>query len=366
MPLLAAVLLDRRRLRGRRHHRQRRGDALPAAHRRPAARRRAEGPARRPVRHHRAERRPRAAQPARRRRQRQLRPDARWSPARTRCGSGTPARTTSGWRCSARSASPTWSATAPTCGPGRARTRPPPTDTVPACPRPRRARHPAPASPDDARSRPPTRRSRRSRRPRRSAPTVPRWWPAGRRTSCVLRAARQPAPWSARCGSRSTARPTSRPASRCSRRAPAKPAFEVGFTSFDPTARRPRSSAFNPPPGHQGDRGADPPSRSEATPGTATPAGRPAASADSRRSSGTGWTSVVGRDACPSADGSRRRVGAGPLGRVLKALPEGQRQLGLGTPAPGHALLRRAHRRRPGGRRRRRAGPALRRPGRAR
>ncbi len=35
----------------------------------------------------------------------------------------------------------------------------------------------------------------------------------------------------------------------------AKPALEVGFTSFDPT--RPDASVFrfNPPPGHQGDRG---------------------------------------------------------------------------------------------------------------
>ena len=38
----------------------------------------------------------------------------------------------SGWPCSASSASPTWSATAPTCGPGPARTTPPPTRTVPA------------------------------------------------------------------------------------------------------------------------------------------------------------------------------------------------------------------------------------------
>ena len=65
-----------------------------------------------------------------------------------------------------------------------------------------------------------------------------------------------------------------------------------------------------------------------------------------------------------TAAGARSGPGSGPLAGMLRSAAQGQRHLGLGTPAPGHAVLRAAHRRRPASRSARCAPERpLRRPG---
>ena len=150
--------------------------------------------------------------------------------------------------------------------------------------------------------------------------------PAARRTSSAwCRETR--ARWSARCGSRSTAPPTSRPASRSSRAARPTPAFQVGLhVVLDRDARRLRRSGS---PRRRARRS------SRATrPDAAAPATQPRRRADDRAAPdvvGKGWTSVL--VATLPAD---QQPPAGPSqlpGACSTALPDRLRRLGLGPPA---------------------------------
>lgn len=98
---------------------------------------------------------------------------------------------------------------------------------------------------------------------------------------------------------------------------PAKPALEVGFTSFDPT--RPDSSvfAFNPPAGAKVTQPST--KRPAHAPGTGSVTGAP-------RVVGSGWTSVVVAHAPAMPSGG----GASSLSSVLRALPAAQGPWGSG------------------------------------
>src|SRR3954451_2146291 len=113
-----------------------------------------------------------------------------------------------------------------------------------------------------------------------------------------------------------------------------KPAFEVGFTSFDPTTPARSVFRFNPPPGTKITRSSD----AQAAPLNAN---RPSAREDHRSSArpdagsrprvvGTGGSSV-GRGRVPSDAVSSSR--AGSMTRVLQALPKVS-----GAWASGHLL----------------------------
>jgi outer membrane lipoprotein-sorting protein len=94
----------------------------------------------------------------------------------------------------------------------------------------------------------------------------------------------------------------------------AKPAFEVGFTSFDPT--RPAASVFrfNPPQGTKVTEGSTAP-----VPGHLGPAAgmRPSGPAQPPTVVGSGWTTVLVTRVPPGA-----LKGAGPMTEVLGALPK--------------------------------------------
>jgi outer membrane lipoprotein-sorting protein len=90
-----------------------------------------------------------------------------------------------------------------------------------------------------------------------------------------------------------------------------KPAFEVGFTSFDPTTPAASVFRFNPPPGTKVTESGSPQGTSSGKgPASASPAGsRP-------RVVGAGWTSVVVARVPGGATS-----GSGPMSQVLRALP---------------------------------------------
>ena len=178
----------------------------------------------------------------------------RWSPAPTRCGSGTPARTSSGSPCLGtlgesdvvRNGTDVWAWSS-------ARTTPPPTTRCP------------PAHGDQARRASP-RRSRRDdpaagRRaalaaidPTTTVTTDGTATVAGRAAYELVLAPKDPARWSARCGSPSTASSTSRSGCRSSPRARPTPAFEVGFTSVDFDDAGAADFALHPAAGRHGHR----------------------------------------------------------------------------------------------------------------
>jgi outer membrane lipoprotein-sorting protein len=94
-----------------------------------------------------------------------------------------------------------------------------------------------------------------------------------------------------------------------------KPAFEVGFTSFDPTTPAASVFRFNPPPGTEVTEGGSP--KMSATPRTGSVPHRAPALSAQPKVVGTGWTSVVvakvPSGSAEDADG---------LAAVLEALPE--------------------------------------------
>lgn len=99
-----------------------------------------------------------------------------------------------------------------------------------------------------------------------------------------------------------------------------KPAFQVGFTSFDPTAPADSVFAFNPPPGTKvttstlGDHADKTGSKSGARSGEK--------SGSAPKVVGTGWASVVVADLPASAlSGSSSGSSSSSLAGVLKALP---------------------------------------------
>jgi len=120
------------------------------------------------------------------------------------------------------------------------------------------------------------------------------------------------------------------------------PAFEIGFTAFDPTTPSMAVFRFNPPPGTtltQGttaipgsrthrDHGSDAPS-TQGTPSTSTPKG-PATAAP--KVVGTGWTSVmVATLPAGSLSGSSTSVqGLGSLQSLLEKLPKASGSWGSG------------------------------------
>ena len=98
-----------------------------------------------------------------------------------------------------------------------------------------------------------------------------------------------------------------------------KPAFEVGFTSFDPTTPAASVFRFNPPPNTKVTQ-----SGGTQDPLTGSPSGKdssspPTSGAGSPRVVGTGWTSVV--IAKVPAGTTTSRSGSGSMSRVLGALP---------------------------------------------
>ena len=110
------------------------------------------------------------------------------------------------------------------------------------------------------------------------------------------------------------------------------PAFEVGFTSFDPSAPSASVFAFNPPPGTKVTRGSGPDAllgRHRAMAGAGRlPAARP-------RVVGKGWTSVVVAtlpSGLPSGRSATRSgpAAAGELGPLLSALPRASGSWGSG------------------------------------
>lgn len=104
-----------------------------------------------------------------------------------------------------------------------------------------------------------------------------------------------------------------------------KPAFQVGFTSFDPTAPAASVFAFNPPPGtkvttstlgdHTDETGAEAGSKAAAR----APEEAGQKSGNAPKVVGTGWASVVVADLPASALSGRS---SGSLAGVLKALPK--------------------------------------------
>lgn len=105
------------------------------------------------------------------------------------------------------------------------------------------------------------------------------------------------------------------------------PAFEVGFTSFDPSTPASSVFGFNPPPGatvteHQAPSGSDP-NHSQGAPGASQgPGGQQA------HVVGTGWTSVLVASVPSSSSGSSSGSGSsapggslGSLSSTLKSLP---------------------------------------------
>ncbi|MCW2710959.1 MAG: hypothetical protein JWP24_1153 [Marmoricola sp.] len=117
------------------------------------------------------------------------------------------------------------------------------------------------------------------------------------------------------------------------------PAFEVGFTSFDPSTPAASAFAFNPPPRTKVTEGSGPASL-EALPGSGRSGSdkqrsdKPgAASADQRpQVVGTGWTSVVVAKV-PMGSSEATGAGSGQLARMLKVLPRVS-----GTWGSGHLL----------------------------
>jgi outer membrane lipoprotein-sorting protein len=117
------------------------------------------------------------------------------------------------------------------------------------------------------------------------------------------------------------------------------PAFEVGFTSFDPSTPAASAFAFNPPPRTKVTEGSGPASL-EALPGSGRSGSdrqRPdksgSASADQRpQVVGTGWTSVVVAKV-PSGSSEAAGAGSGQLARMLRVLPRVS-----GTWGTGHLL----------------------------
>ena len=102
------------------------------------------------------------------------------------------------------------------------------------------------------------------------------------------------------------------------------PAFEVAFTSFDPTAPAASVFTFNPPPGTKvTESGSAQPSGGHSTEAPSGDSGEKAtaASADKPKVVGSGWTSVVVAK-LPTADGSKAPGGPGSLADMLKALPK--------------------------------------------
>jgi outer membrane lipoprotein-sorting protein len=117
------------------------------------------------------------------------------------------------------------------------------------------------------------------------------------------------------------------------------PAFEVGFTSFDPSTPAASAFVFNPPPRTKVTEGSGPASL-EALPGSGRSGSdrqRPdkpgSASADQGpQVVGTGWTSVVVAKV-PSGSSEAAGSGSGQLARMLRVLPRVS-----GTWGTGHLL----------------------------
>lgn len=109
-----------------------------------------------------------------------------------------------------------------------------------------------------------------------------------------------------------------------------KPAFEVGFTSFDPTTPAGSVFRFNPPPGTKVTQSG---SAKESLTGPDTASGQdpspaPNAATKDPKVTGTGWTSVVVATV-PAGSSS----GSGTITGLLKALP-----VVSGTWGSGHLL----------------------------
>ena len=167
-------------------------------------------------------------------------------------------------------------------------------------------------------------------------------------------AARLPAPWSARCGSRSTASTHVPTRVQVFARGATTPAFQVGFTSF--STATPDASVFGVHPAAGRDRQGRRRAADEGRPPRPT-AHRPAATAAHGRRARAGPACVV---ATLPAD--QQRLGLGR--RSCRAPRQAARRspaLGLRSPAEQRAVLRGAHRRRPGRGRCGRAAAAVRR-----
>ena len=111
-----------------------------------------------------------------------------------------------------------------------------------------------------------------------------------------------------------------------------KPAFEVGFTSFDPT--RPAASVFrfNPPPGTKVTEGSDSPLPGHLGPAVGTRSSGPRSSgpAQSPTVVGSGWTTVL---VTRVPNGALK--GSGSMGQLLGALPKVSGSWGSGRVLQG-------------------------------
>lgn len=98
-----------------------------------------------------------------------------------------------------------------------------------------------------------------------------------------------------------------------------KPAFEIGFTAFDPTRPDAARFRFTPPPGTKvTERTAPPPTSAPSLPGGATPHGLPFASVP--HVLGAGWSAVaVGR--LPAGAGQDPQSAPGRLSQMMGLLP---------------------------------------------
>ena len=291
--------------------------------------------------------------------ERQRRPDLARRPARTRCGSGTPGRTRRGSRCSARSARPTSSATAATCGPGPAgRTRP----RTGRC---RRAR-PARRRRSPCRRHDPEQVARAALaaiEPSTEVTTDGTAQVAGRDAYELVLAPRDTR-LAGRLGPAGDRREGARAAAgrRCTPAAPTSPPIEVAFTQISfarpdaatssrSTRRRARRSSRRPAPTAR-------PARHRQKPGRTPSAGQdasPATGPDAPWSAPAGpacWSCARRWPPAEAANPDRRPA----LGRILETPAAGQRRLGQRPAADQHAVQRAAHRRRPAAGRRGRAG----------
>ena len=155
-----------------------------------------------------------------------------------------------------------------------------------------------------------------------------------------------------------------RPDPRAGVRARTPPSRPSRSASPPSTRRTPAASVFrfNPPPGTKVTQSAGTPAHCRpGAPGHADSAAGAAGRARHARGRRHRLDLRRGRARLPAGSA---RPGPDSLSRMLRGAAQGQRHLGLGSPAAGHAVLGAAHRRRPGRGRRGRTGRALRRPGR--
>ena len=135
----------------------------------------------------------------------------------------------------------------------------------------------------------------------------------------------------------------------------ANPAFEVGFTAVDFATPDARQFAFTPPPGTKVTESGDTARRHGRLETRAREPAEP-------KVVGTGWSAVVVGSPL-SAQVRRGQPAARTVERApgpAQRHPGGLRDVGQGSRDRRHAVLRRAHRRRPGRRRRGRAGGPVR------